>query len=243
MLARQYDNVMARDSQWEAKVFERFTEKAIKAIVLAQQECRRYSHNSVGSEHMLLGLISEGSGTAALALKSKVNVRELREKVETLVGRGMSPPQIEIPFTPRVKASLQRATEISEELNHAEVDTGHILFALLPSDNIDENAGSVAARALEDLGVDCTELRLQVLEMVKNPPAELSDPLSSDELVFSPVESGSVICPHCRESIKSGASICRHCGRNPVDTYKRCNSCAEWIIEMATTCRFCTTTQ
>ncbi|MBY0546716.1 MAG: hypothetical protein K2W95_05460 [Candidatus Obscuribacterales bacterium] len=224
-------------------MFERFTEKAIKAIVLAQQECRRYSHNSVGSEHMLLGLISEGSGTAALVLKSKVNVRELRDKVETLVGRGMSPPQIEIPFTPRVKASLQRATEISDELNHPEVDTGHILFALLPSDNIDENAGSVAARALEDLGIDCAELRLQVLEMVKNPREEPTRTLNADELVFSPLENGSVFCPHCKESIRPGASVCRHCRRNPADTYKRCSSCAEWIIEVATTCRFCTNKQ
>ena len=220
-------------------MFERFTEKSIKAIVLAQQECRRYSHNSVGSEHMLLGLISEGSGIAAIALKSKVNIGELREKVEALVGRGMSPPQIEIPFTPRVKASLQRATEISQELNHVEVDTGHILFALLPADNLDENAGSVAARALEDLGVDCTQLRLQVLELVKNPPAELSHPNVPDELVFSPVEDTAVSCAHCKESIKGGASVCRYCGRNPSDTYRRCSSCAEWIITEATRCRFC----
>lgn len=221
-------------------MFERFSERAIKAVVLAQQECRRYSHNSVGSEHMLLGLMGEGTGIAARALKSRVSITDLREKIESLVGRGMSPPAIEIPFTPRVKAALQAATEESETLGHAEVDTGHMLFAMLPGSDVDGNSGSVATRALEDLGVDCAQLRLQVLEFLKSPPPNLEPEAKSDEIVFAPIEGRKEsLCPHCRVSMKLGAVVCGNCSRHPGDRYERCKMCAEFIIDTAVICRYC----
>ena len=224
-------------------MFDRFSEKSIKAVVLAQQECRRYCHNSVGSEHILLGLIGEPFGAASRLLKSKVDIRDVRDKIEALVGRGMSPPLIEIPFTPRVKAVLAAATQECDKLGHAEIDTGHILYALLPEDHLDENAGSVAARVLEDLGVDCAQLRQQMIEILKAPADEFGAETPLEEVVFADSQPGKdFACPHCRETIKIGASYCRHCRRNPDDRYKRCADCAEWIQEIAKACHFCSRT-
>lgn len=230
-------------------MFDRFSEKAIRSIVLAQQEARRYCHSSVGTEHILLGILGEGSGVGARVLKAKVDIGEVRAKVETLVGRGLAAPTIELPFTPRARAILQIAEGERDRLGHKELDTGHILWALLPEDHLDLNAGSVAARALEDLGIDCADIREKVMELLQDPD-EADDPQSDDEkfvdmpsMYSSPAgtafKSDEISCPHCCETIKAGASICRHCCRVPGDSYRRCDSCAEWIQQLAKVCRYC----
>ncbi len=226
-------------------MFERFSEKAIKSIVLAQQEARRYCHNSVGTEHILLGVLGEGSGIAAQVLRPRVQISDVREKVEALMGRGLSAPSIELPFTPRARAALQMADAERERLGHTALDTGHILWALLPADPLDINAGSVAARALEDLGLDCAQLREKALELLQNPevvdeqPKEIQD---AQTLAIPPVLTDTrFACPHCCELIRIGASVCRYCRRSPSDHYRRCHACAEWIQDKATICRFCKT--
>jgi ATP-dependent Clp protease ATP-binding subunit ClpC len=135
-------------------MFERFTEKAIKVIMLAQEEARRLGHNFVGTEQILLGLIGEGTGVAAKVLKSMgVNLKDARIEVEKIIGRGSGFVAVEIPFTPRAKRVLELSLD-----NY--IGTEHLLLGL-----IREGEG-VAARVLENLNVDLTKVRTQVIRML-----------------------------------------------------------------------------
>ena len=138
-------------------MFERFTEKAIKVIMLAQEEARRLGHNFVGTEQILLGLIGEGTGVAAKVLKSMgVNLKDARVEVEKIIGRGSGFVAVEIPFTPRAKRVLELSLEEARQLGHNYIGTEHLLLGL-----IREGEG-VAARVLENLGVDLAKVRTPV---------------------------------------------------------------------------------
>jgi ATP-dependent Clp protease ATP-binding subunit ClpC len=139
-------------------MFERFTEKAIKVIMLAQEEARRLGHNFVGTEQILLGLIGEGTGIAAKTLKSMgVNLKDARVEVEKIIGRGSGFVAVEIPFTPRAKRVLELSWDEARQLGHNYIGTEHLLLGL-----IREGEG-VAARVLENLGVDLTKVRSHVI--------------------------------------------------------------------------------
>ena len=142
-------------------MFERFTEKAIKVIMLAQEEARRLGHNFVGTEQILLGLIGEGTGVAAKVLKSMgVNLKDARVEVEKIIGRGSGFVAVEIPFAPRAKRVLELSLEEARQLGHNYIGTEHLLLGL-----IREGEG-VAARVLENLGVDLAKVRTQVIRML-----------------------------------------------------------------------------
>ena len=142
-------------------MFERFTEKAIKVIMLAQEEARRLGHNFVGTEQILLGLIGEGTGVAAKVLKSLgVNLKDSRIEVEKIIGRGSGFVAVEIPFTPRAKRVLELSLEEARQLGHNYIGTEHLLLGL-----IREGEG-VAARVLENLGIDLSKVRTQVIRML-----------------------------------------------------------------------------
>jgi len=142
-------------------MFERFTEKAIKVIMLAQEEARRLGHNFVGTEQILLGLIGEGTGVAAKVLKSMgVNLKDARVEVEKIIGRGSGFVAVEIPFTPRAKRVLELSLEEARQLGHNYIGTEHLLLGL-----IREGEG-VAARVLENLGVDLAKVRTHVIRML-----------------------------------------------------------------------------
>ncbi len=142
-------------------MFERFTEKAIKVIMLAQEEARRLGHNFVGTEQILLGLIGEGTGIAAKTLKGMgVNLKEARAEVEKIIGRGSGFVAVEIPFTPRAKRVLELSWDEARQLGHNYIGTEHLLLGL-----IREGEG-VAARVLENLGVDLTKVRSNVIRML-----------------------------------------------------------------------------
>ena len=142
-------------------MFERFTEKAIKVIMLAQEEARRLGHNFVGTEQILLGLIGEGTGVAAKVLKSLgVNLKDSRIEVEKIIGRGSGFVAVEIPFTPRAKRVLELSLEEARQLGHNYIGTEHLLLGL-----IREGEG-VAARVLENLNIDLTKVRTQVIRML-----------------------------------------------------------------------------
>ena len=142
-------------------MFERVTEKAIKVIMLAQEEARRLGHNFVGTEQILLGLIGEGTGIAAKVLKSMgVNLKDARIEVEKIIGRGSGFVAVEIPFTPRAKRVLELSLEEARQLGHNYIGTEHLLLGL-----IREGEG-VAARVLENLGVDLSKVRTQVIRML-----------------------------------------------------------------------------
>ena len=142
-------------------MFERFTEKAIKVIMLAQEEARRLGHNFVGTEQILLGLIGEGTGIAAKTLKSMgVNLKDARVEVEKIIGRGSGFVAVEIPFTPRAKRVLELSWDEARQLGHNYIGTEHLLLGL-----IREGEG-VAARVLENLGVDLNKIRTNVVKML-----------------------------------------------------------------------------
>ena len=139
-------------------MFERFTEKAIKVIMLAQEEARRLGHNFVGTEQILLGLIGEGTGIGPKVLKSMgVNLKDARVEVEKIIGRGSGFVAVEIPFTPRAKRVLELSLEEARQLGHNYIGTEHLLLGL-----IREGEG-VAARVLENLGVDLSKVRSQII--------------------------------------------------------------------------------
>jgi ATP-dependent Clp protease ATP-binding subunit ClpC len=142
-------------------MFERFTEKAIKVIMLAQEEARRLGHNFVGTEQLLLGLIGEGTGVAAKTLKSLgVSLKDARIEVEKIIGRGSGFVAVEIPFTPRAKRVLELAWDEARQLGHNYIGTEHLLLGL-----IREGEG-VAVRVLENLGVDLSRVRSNVIRML-----------------------------------------------------------------------------
>ena len=142
-------------------MFERFTEKAIRVIMLAQEEARRLGHNFVGTEQVLLGLIGEGTGIAAKTLKSMgVTIKDARAQVEKIIGRGSGFVAVEIPFTPRAKKVLELSWDEARQLGHNYIGTEHLLLGL-----IREGEG-VAAKVLENLGVDLNKCRSNVIKLL-----------------------------------------------------------------------------
>jgi hypothetical protein len=145
-------------------VFERFTERARQVVVLAQEEARALSHNYIGTEHILLGLLREQDGLAARALESLgVTVERTREHVTRIVGSGEEATTGQIPFTPRAKKVLELALREALSLSHNYIGTEHILLGL-----IRENEG-VAARILLDFDADAEKVRNAVIRMLSTP--------------------------------------------------------------------------
>ncbi len=139
-------------------MFERFTEQSIKVIMLAQEEARRLGHNFVGTEQILLGLIGEGTGIASKVLKEHdVNLKDARNEVEKIIGRGSGFTPAEIPFTPRVKRMLEISLEEARKLDHNYIGTEHLLLGLL------QDSEGVAAKVLDNLGVDRGKIRTQII--------------------------------------------------------------------------------
>jgi len=142
-------------------MFGRFTERAQKVVVLSQEEARRLGHNVVGTEHILLGLAAEGEGVAARALQAMgISLDKVRAEVEKVIGKGESPPQGQIGFTPRAKRVLELAFDEARQLGHTYIGTEHILLGL-----IREGEG-VAAQVLKNLGADLDKVRRQVVELL-----------------------------------------------------------------------------
>ena len=142
-------------------MFERFTDRARRVVVLAQEEARLLNHNYIGTEHILLGLISEGEGVAAKALESLgVSLDSVRSQVEEIIGTGSSSPQGHIPFTPRAKKVLELSLREALQLGHNYIGTEHILLGL-----IREGEG-VAAQVLQKLGADLGRVRQQVIQLL-----------------------------------------------------------------------------
>jgi dihydroneopterin aldolase len=142
-------------------MFERFTERARKVVVLAQEEARRFGHGYTGTEHLLLGLLREDEGVAALALeRSNVTLRGAREQLESIVGYGDESPGPQAPFTPRSKKVLELALREALQLDHNYIGTEHILLGLMR-----ENEG-VASQMLSGMGVDADGVREQVIRLL-----------------------------------------------------------------------------
>jgi hypothetical protein len=142
-------------------MFERFTDRGRRVVVLAQEEARLLDHNYIGTEHLLLGLIREGEGVAARALASLgISLEAVRQQVAETVGRGQQPPSGHIPFTPRSKKVLELSAREADDLGHSYVTTEHLLLGLLREGN------GVAVQVLVRLGADMNSVRDQVLQLM-----------------------------------------------------------------------------
>ncbi len=158
-------------------MFERFTDRARRVVVLAQDEARRLDHNYIGTEHILLGLVQEGEGVAAQALEALgIGLDAVRHQVEEIVGRGKDTPGGHIPFTPRAKKVLELSLREALQLGHDYIGTEHILLGL-----IREGEG-VAARVLAALGADLNLVRQQVIQLLHSHQMEGQERLSSTRL-------------------------------------------------------------
>src|ERR671917_557111 len=166
-------------SKEKQQMFERFTDRARRVVVLAQEEARMLNHNYIGTEHILLGLIHEGEGVAAKALESlNISLEAVRQQVEEIIGQGQAAPTGHIPFTPRAKKVLELSLREALQLGHNYIGTEHILLGL-----IREGEG-VAAQVLVKLGADLSRVRQQVIQLLSgysgpNQPEKTGGPSSS----------------------------------------------------------------
>jgi ATP-dependent Clp protease ATP-binding subunit ClpA len=156
-------------------MYERFTERARKVVVLAQEEARHFNHNYIGTEHLLLGLLREDEGVAARALAAlDVTVDEVREQVESIVGYGEEGMGAQAPFTPRSKKVLELALRESMQLGHNYIGSEHILLGL-----IRESEG-VANQIFSNMGVEADEVRREVVRMLGGEPGQRLESASRD---------------------------------------------------------------
>ena len=142
-------------------MFERFTDRARRVVVLAQEEARMLNHDYIGTEHLLLGLIREGDGYAARALESLgISLDAVRQQVEEIIGQGQQAPSGPVPFTPRAKKVLELSLRESVHLGHNSIGPEHILLGML------REGDGVAAQVLVALGADLNRVRQQVIQLV-----------------------------------------------------------------------------
>jgi ATP-dependent Clp protease ATP-binding subunit ClpC len=180
-------------------LFERFTDRARRVVVLAQEEARLLNHNYIGTEHILLGLIHEGEGVAAKALESLgISLEAVRSQVEEIIGQGGSSPSGHIPFTPRAKKVLELSLREALQLGHNYIGTEHILLGL-----IREGEG-VAAQVLVKLGADLSRVRQQVIQLLSG----YQGPGGSSE------KAGAATGQASEQSAQSGSLVLDQFGRN-----------------------------
>ena len=184
-------------------MFERFTDRARRVVVLAQEEARQLSHSYIGTEHVLLGLIHEGEGVAAKALESLgISLEAVRGQVEEIIGRGGSAPSGHIPFTPRAKKVLELSLREALQLGHNYIGTEHILLGL-----IREGEG-VAAQVLVKLGADLSRVRQTVIQLLSG----YQGPQGGKESAGATPGGGSSSSE--KESGQAGSAVLDQFGRN-----------------------------
>ncbi|MGI9643540.1 MAG: ATP-dependent Clp protease ATP-binding subunit, partial [Acidimicrobiia bacterium] len=182
-------------------MFERFTDRARRVVVLAQEEARLLNHNYIGTEHILLGLIHEGEGVAARALESMdIDLESVRSQVVEIIGQGSQAPSGHIPFTPRAKKVLELSLREALQLGHNYIGTEHILLGL-----IREGEG-VAAQVLVKLGAELTKVRQTVIQLLSGVQGEEGGPSGSGQGGSSGSSRG--------EGSSSGSAVLDQFGRN-----------------------------
>jgi ATP-dependent Clp protease ATP-binding subunit ClpC len=182
-------------------VFERFTDRARRVVVLAQDEARVLNHTYIGTEHLLLGLIQEGEGVAAQALHALgISLEDARRDIEEIIGQGQAATTGHIPFTPRAKKVLELALREALQLGHNYIGTEHILLGL-----VREGEG-VAAQVLQKLGADLARVREAVVELIpgssesagRSPRRRRGRRIFEEEPTVPPVSAEDFpICPSC----------------------------------------------
>jgi len=163
-------------------MFQRFTDRARRVIVLAKEEAGALNHNYIGTEHLLLGLLSEGEGIAARALTSMgIGLDAARQAVLDIIGPGQQAPSGHIPFTPRSKKVLELSLREAQQLGHSYIGTEHLLLALM------REGDGVAPQILVASGLDLNRVRQQVLELTLGPhragAERAPEPVADDDLL------------------------------------------------------------
>jgi ATP-dependent Clp protease ATP-binding subunit ClpC len=180
-------------------MFERFSDRARRVVVLAQEEARLLNHNYIGTEHLLLGLIHEGEGVAAQALASvQITLDDVRHDVEEIIGPTAASPVGNIPFTPRLKKVLELSLREALQLGHNEIRTEHLLLALC-------RAGQgVAAQVLVRRGANLTRVRAAVIQFMPQGTSEPAETRPRPRRGVGPARSSpptAAECPHCRSDL------------------------------------------
>jgi ATP-dependent Clp protease ATP-binding subunit ClpC len=213
-------------------MFERFTDRARRVVVLAQQEARHLNHNYLGTEHILLGLVHEGEGVAAKALESlEISAEVVRQQVEEIIGRGTKASEPRIPFTPQAKKVLELSLREAKGLGHDYIGTEHILLGVI------REAEGVAAQVLQKLGAHLDAVRKAVLDILAAhsggeepwPEAERTEPVEHDE----------PHCPQCRAHLRESAAyrvidVPAYQGEGTrAITFAFCTRCGTWLGTVA----------
>jgi ATP-dependent Clp protease ATP-binding subunit ClpC len=192
-------------------MFERFTDRARRVVVLAQEEARMLEHNYIGTEHLLLGLVHEGEGVAAQALTALgVRLSEVRTQVEEIVGEGHKPPTGHIPFTPRAKKVMELSLREALQLGHNYIGTEHILLGLI------REGDGVAAQVLQKVGIDLDRARRQVIEILSGMGILGSSAAEAGGAAYAevPIEGAGIeisekapACPRCGTALSGSLGI------------------------------------
>ena len=205
-------------------MFERFTDRARRVVVLAQSEARLLNHNYIGTEHILLGLIQEGEGVAASALESLgIPLDTARAQVEEIIGQGQFAPTGHIPFTPRAKKVLEYSLREAKQLGHNYIGTEHILLGLI------REGDGVGAQVLQKLGADFQGVRQAVIGLLSGytgDPTTESVPRAETPAAEAP------LCPQCTSPLaRTAAYLVRDVpdsereGHSTPVTFVYCRSC------------------
>ena len=204
-------------------MFERFTDRARRVVVLAQEEARLLDHNYIGTEHILLGLVREGEGVAARALESlHISLATVRGDIESTVGKGEATPAGHIPFTPRAKKVLELSLREALQLGHNYIGTEHILLGL-----VREGEG-VAARVLQKQGADLDRVRQTVIQLLSGYVAE---PVAAPGAESRPSaeRAGRAVTPG---EVRRAQALLSSTKGNPED-YPLCPNCSASLAENA----------
>jgi excisionase family DNA binding protein len=193
--------------------FDRFTKRARHVLVLAQEEAQRFQHNYVGTEHLLLGLIREGEGVAAEVLNNRgIEVDQMRQAVEAIIGRGKHIGLKEVPLTPRAKKVIALAMDEAQRLNHRFIGTEHLLLGLL------READGIGAGLLQKFGLQLDQVRTTTLQILRQhqeaqeeAPADPSAPSEATTLLAE--DEPELSCASCGTRCPTEFRFCYNCGQ------------------------------
>jgi ATP-dependent Clp protease ATP-binding subunit ClpC len=213
-------------------VFERFTDRARRAVVLAQEEARMLNHNYIGTEHLLLGLVHEGEGVAARVLTAlEIGLQDVRGEIEEIIGHGQSAPAAQIPFTPRAKKVLELSLREALQLGHNYIGTEHILLGL-----VREGEG-VGAQVLKKRGATLDGIRAEVVSLLSGEagPSGEGASMRPDE----PAAHDEPRCPRCGARLSETATYrvldvapARE-GETRAVAFAFCRGCGTWLGALA----------
>jgi excisionase family DNA binding protein len=187
--------------------FGKFTKQAHTVLALSQEEAQRLKNNSIGTEHLLLGLIREGEGVAFRVLANlNIDLNKVRSIVESIIVDYESSPVKEVILTPRTKKVLELAANEAQSLGHSHVGTGHLLLGLI------QEGGGIAVDALRRMGVDLEEARMQTIQVLDTPRTPYSSVSSGVLQSLLEEDEQAVTCSHCTTRCPNYFYYCFNCG-------------------------------